>query len=58
MVERAFEVSEAGEGGDAFLQWSYSVLSAVTPSALDHRLVQMAHQDFKQNQGLMEVTLR
>ncbi|KAG7175409.1 hypothetical protein Hamer_G001495, partial [Homarus americanus] len=57
-VERAMEVSEAGDGGDAFLQWSYSVLSAVTPTALNMDLIAMAHQDFKHHRGLMEVTLR
>nr|XP_053633273.1 uncharacterized protein LOC128689160 [Cherax quadricarinatus]XP_053633274.1 uncharacterized protein LOC128689160 [Cherax quadricarinatus] len=57
-IERAMEVSEGGDGGDSFLQWSYSVLSAVTPSALDMKLVATAHQDFKHHQGLMEVTLR
>ncbi|XP_045624835.2 uncharacterized protein HPS4 isoform X1 [Procambarus clarkii] len=57
-VERAIEVSEGGDGGDAFLQWSYSVLSAVTPAALDMALISTAHQDFKHNRELMEVTLR
>ncbi|XP_071541375.1 uncharacterized protein HPS4 [Panulirus ornatus] len=57
-VERALEISEGGDGGDAFLQWSYSVLSAVTPQALDMELIAMAHEDFKHQHGLMEVTLR
>lgn len=57
-VERAMEISEGGDGGDAFLQWSYNVLSAVTPQALDMELIAMAHEDFKHQRGLMEVTLR
>ncbi|XP_064119769.1 uncharacterized protein LOC135224573 isoform X2 [Macrobrachium nipponense] len=57
-VERAMEVSEVGDNGDAFLQWSYNILSAVMPSSVDRALVSMAHQDFKLHQSLMEVTLR
>ncbi|KAK7080411.1 hypothetical protein SK128_023687 [Halocaridina rubra] len=57
-VERAMEVSEVGDCGDAFLQWSYRVLSAVTPSALDRELITEAHQDFTSHKDLMEVTLR
>ncbi|XP_068242139.1 uncharacterized protein HPS4 isoform X3 [Palaemon carinicauda] len=57
-VERAMEVSEVGDSGDAFLQWSYNILSAVMPSSVDRDLVSAAHQDFKMHPGLMEVTLR
>lgn len=57
-VERALELSEAGDGGDAFVQWSYNVISAVTPSGLDNQLLSLAHHDFRHHRGLMEVTLR
>ncbi|XP_063588276.1 uncharacterized protein LOC134765530 isoform X1 [Penaeus indicus] len=57
-VERALELSEAGDGGDAFVQWSYNVISSVTPSGLDNQLLSLAHHDFRHHRGLMEVTLR
>lgn len=57
-IERAMEVSEGGCGGDAFIQYSYSVLSAVTPCALEHKLISVVHQDFSGHRDLMEVTIR
>lgn len=57
-VERALEVSEGGCGGDAFIQYSYSVLSAVTPCILEHKLVSVVHEDFLAHRHLMEVTIR
>lgn len=57
-VERALEVAEGGSGGDAFVQYSYSVLSGTTPAALEHKLVSIVHQDFAAHRDLMEVTIR
>lgn len=57
-VERALEVAEGGSGGDAFVQYSYSVLSGTTPAALEHKLVSVVHQDFAAHRDLMEVTIR
>ncbi|XP_063873153.1 uncharacterized protein LOC135107351 [Scylla paramamosain] len=57
-VERALEVSEGGCGGDAFIQYSYSVLSAVTPCTLEHKLISVVHEDFSSHRDLMEVTIR
>lgn len=57
-IERALEVSEGGCGGDSFTQYSYSVLSAVMPEALEHKLISVVHQDFAAHHDLMEVTIR